>query len=46
MVLWGIGVGAQESVMRAVVARMTAADRRGTAYGILNAVFGMEIKRP
>jgi MFS family permease len=41
MVLWGIGMGAQESVMRAVVAGMTAPDRRGTAYGILNAVFGV-----
>jgi MFS family permease len=41
MILWGIGMGAQESVMRAVVARMTAPDRRGTAYGILNAVFGV-----
>lgn len=41
MILWGVGMGAQESVMRAVVARMTAPDRRGTAYGILNAVFGV-----
>jgi MFS family permease len=41
MVLWGIGMGAQESVMRAVVAGMSAPDRRGTAYGILNAVFGL-----
>lgn len=41
MVLWGVGMGAQESIMRAVVARMTAPDRRSTAYGILNAVFGV-----
>jgi MFS family permease len=41
MVLWGIGMAAQESVMRAVVADMTTPDRRGTAYGILNAVFGI-----
>jgi MFS family permease len=41
MILWGVGMGAQESVMRAVVASMTPPDRRGTAYGILNAVFGV-----
>jgi MFS-type transporter involved in bile tolerance (Atg22 family) len=41
MILWGVGMGAQESVMRAVVARMTPPDRRGTAFGILNAVFGV-----
>jgi MFS family permease len=41
MILWGIGMAAQESVMRAVVADMTTPDCRGTAYGILNAVFGV-----
>ncbi len=41
MILWGIGMAAQESVMRAVVAGMTAPDRRATAFGILNAVFGV-----
>jgi MFS family permease len=41
MILWGIGMAAQESVMRAVVADMTTAERRGTAFGILNAVFGI-----
>jgi predicted MFS family arabinose efflux permease len=41
MTLWGIGMGTQESVMRAVVAGMTAPDRRATAFGILNAVFGV-----
>jgi MFS family permease len=40
MILWGIGMGTQESVMRAVIAGMTAPDRRATAFGILNAVFG------
>ena len=40
IILWGIGMGAQESVMRAIIAAMTPPDRRGTAYGILNAVFG------
>ena len=39
--LWGIGMGTQESAMRAVVAGVTAPDRRATAFGILNAVFGV-----
>ncbi|MGH7892104.1 MAG: MFS transporter [Thermodesulfobacteriota bacterium] len=40
MALWGIGMGAQESVIRAVVTDMTPADRRATAYGLFNAGFG------
>jgi MFS family permease len=41
MILWGIGMAMQESVLRAVIARMTTPDRRATAYGLLNAVFGV-----
>lgn len=40
MVLWGIGMGAQESVMRAAIAQMAPVQRRGTAYGIFNAAYG------
>lgn len=40
MVLWGFGMGAQESVLRAAVAGMVAPDRRGTAYGVFNAGYG------
>jgi MFS family permease len=40
MALWGVGMGAQESIMRAAVAGMVAAKRRGTAYGLFNAAFG------
>lgn len=40
-VLWGIGMGAQESIMRAAVAEMTPVERRGTAYGVFNMVFGV-----
>lgn len=40
MALWGIGMGAQESVVRAVVTDITHADKRATAYGIFNAGFG------
>jgi MFS family permease len=40
MALWGMGMGAQESVMRAQVAAMAAKDRRGTAFGIMNMIYG------
>ncbi len=40
-VLWGIGMGAQESIMRAAVAEMTHQERRGTAFGLFNTVFGV-----
>jgi len=39
--LWGIGLGAAESVMRAAVAVLSPSDRRGTAYGIFNAGYGI-----
>jgi len=41
LILWGIGIGTQESIMRAVVANMVQMDKRGTAYGILNIWFGI-----
>jgi MFS family permease len=40
-VLWGIGMGAQESIMRAAVAELTPAERRGHAYGLFNMLFGV-----
>jgi MFS family permease len=39
--LWGLGMGAQESVMRAAIADMVPANRRGSAYGIFNAAYGL-----
>jgi MFS-type transporter involved in bile tolerance (Atg22 family) len=41
MALWGIGMGAQESIMRAAVAEMVTMDKRGTAYGIFNTGYGI-----
>ncbi|CEP68121.1 Major facilitator superfamily [Moorella glycerini] len=41
MVIWGIGMGAQESVLRAAVANMISIDRRGTAYGVFNTGYGI-----
>ncbi len=36
MTLWGIGMGAQESILKAAVAGLVPADKRGSAYGIFN----------
>jgi MFS family permease len=40
MVLWGIGLGSQESIMRAVVANLVPPTRRGGAYGMMYLIFG------
>lgn len=40
-VFWGIGMGAQESIMKAAIAGMVPADRRGSAYGLFNTGFGI-----
>ena len=41
MVCWGIGMGAQESIMRAAIADLVPSNRRGTAYGLFNAGYGL-----
>lgn len=41
MIIWGIGMGAQESILRAAIATMVSQDRRGAAYGIFNTGFGV-----
>ncbi|HOX24297.1 MAG TPA: MFS transporter [Candidatus Krumholzibacteria bacterium] len=41
MVCWGVGMGAQESIMRAAIADLVPARRRGTAYGLFNAGYGL-----
>jgi len=41
MALWGVGMGAQESIMRAAVAGMVPRDKRASAYGIFNAGYGV-----
>jgi MFS family permease len=41
MVLWGLGMGVQESVMRAALAGMVAANRRASAYGMFDMSFGI-----
>jgi predicted MFS family arabinose efflux permease len=39
--LWGIGLGAHESVMQAAVAQMVPRERLGSAYGAFGAAFGV-----
>jgi MFS family permease len=41
MALWGVGMGAQESIMRAAIAGMVPVNKRGTAYGIFNTGYGI-----
>lgn len=40
IMLWGVGMGAQESILKAAVTTMVPRERRGTAFGIFNAGFG------
>ena len=39
--LWSIGVGAHESLMRAIVANMIPKEKRSSAYGVFNTGFGV-----
>jgi MFS family permease len=41
MVLWGIGMGSLESIIKAALAEMVPRDRRATGYGLFNAGFGV-----
>jgi len=41
VVLWGAGMGAQQSTLRAKIADLVPAERRGSAYGIFNTAYGI-----
>jgi MFS family permease len=41
MVLWGIGMGSLESIIKAALAEMVPRDRRATGFGLFNAGFGV-----
>jgi MFS family permease len=41
MVLWGIGMGSLESIIKAALAGMVPRDRRATGFGLFNAGFGV-----
>ena len=40
MALWGAGMGAQQSLLRAAIANIVPVERRGSAYGIFNTAYG------
>ncbi|BAS26922.1 MFS transporter [Limnochorda pilosa] len=40
LVVWGLVLGVQETIMRAAIADLTPAAVRGTAYGVFHAAFG------
>lgn len=41
ILLWGIGISAQDSLMRAVIARLTEKNTIASAYGIFHLFFGL-----
>jgi MFS family permease len=41
MVLWGVGLGAQDSLLKAVVSRVVPAGKRSTAFGVFDTGFGI-----
>jgi MFS family permease len=41
LALWAIGLGAQESLLKAAVTSLALSDKRGTAYGLFHTGFGL-----
>jgi predicted MFS family arabinose efflux permease len=41
MILWGIGMAAQESLLKSVIAGLVSAGKRGTAFGVFDTGFGI-----
>ena len=41
LALWGVGMGAQESIMRAAVSDMLSVEKRGTGFGLWNMAYGL-----
>jgi MFS family permease len=41
VILWGIVMGAHETIMKAAVADLTSVRKRGTGYGIFNTGYGL-----
>lgn len=42
-IIWGIVMGCHETIMRSAIADITALKKRGTGYGIFNAVYGLAV---
>ncbi len=41
MILWGIGMGAQESVLKSLIVGLVPSERRSTAFGVFDTGFGI-----
>jgi len=41
MILWGLGMGAQDSLLKAVLSPTIPPDKRGTGFGVYDTVFGI-----
>src|SRR5271166_3784924 len=41
LALWGVGLGAQKAILKAAIVGMVPSERRGTAYGLYNAAYGV-----
>ncbi|HLB55799.1 MAG TPA: MFS transporter [Coxiellaceae bacterium] len=41
IILWGIGIGAQRSLLKAIVGDMISKNKRGAAFGIFNTCYGI-----
>ena len=41
MLLWGIGLGAQDSLLKAILVPVVPSDKRSTAFGLFDSGFGI-----
>jgi predicted MFS family arabinose efflux permease len=41
MILWGVGMGAQDALLKAVLAGVIPRDKRSTAFGVFDTAFGV-----
>lgn len=41
MILWGLGLGMQGSVLRSIVANLVEPEKRSSAYGVFGVIFGL-----
>jgi hypothetical protein len=41
MILWGLGMGAQDSCLKAVPARVIPSEKRSTGFGVFDTGFGI-----
>ncbi|MHB8154645.1 MAG: MFS transporter [Candidatus Omnitrophota bacterium] len=43
VIIWGVVMGCHETIMKSAIADLTPLKKRGTGYGIFNAVYGLAI---